>query len=125
MKLIDAEDFEQRTKERFKRPSEALVIGQSNYTGELTDMEYFDWWLNQQPEVEAEPVKHGRWQDEHVSLMKWIPEEEDGVKPEDVEAESMSEIQCSVCKLWAVKFTRHRAYELCPYCGSRMDGDAK
>ena len=60
-------------------------------------------WLAEQPTIEAEPVKHGRW-----------VETEDG------------EWECTNCKDAVVicacgkDVTRHKA--VCPNCGAKMDG---
>ena len=84
MKLIDAEAFAQRTHERFNRKSEALVIGTSGYTGDLTDMEYFDRWLDQQPEIEAEPAN--TW----INVEDRLPEHEVEVLVNEVDVGIMT-----------------------------------
>lgn len=61
VRLIDANAFEKRTLERFNTLTLALVIGTTNSTGDLMDMEYFKYWLNSQPTVDAKPMRCGEW----------------------------------------------------------------
>lgn len=49
------------------------------------------------PTIEAEPVRHGRW-DYYSTTMQ----------------------ECSVCK----RHTPRHRYTFCPHCGARMDGDS-
>lgn len=49
------------------------------------------------PTIEADPVRHGRW-DYYSTTMQ----------------------ECSVCK----RHTPRHRYTFCPNCGARMDGDA-
>ena len=59
--------------------------------------------LNNCPEVEAEPVVHGRWE----------------------QSESMAlSAKCSKCKGWVTKHSINEPdFNYCPNCGAKMDGD--
>ena len=66
---------------------------------------YSEWYLadvlEQQPTIDAEPVKHGKWIDRTIK----------------VSAELTNIIHvCSVCEEMAVG-----KYRYCPHCGARMD----
>ena len=58
-------------------------------------MDNVDDWMDGN-QVEAEPVRHGRW-DYYSTTMQ----------------------ECSVCK----RHTPRHRYTFCPHCGARMDGD--
>jgi len=74
----------------------------------------------------VQPVKHGRWEETHISLCKWIPEGE----KEEGHSFYMAELKCSCCKRYnAVTFalTLDKP-DFCQLCGARMDlkdGDAE
>ena len=82
-----------------------------------------EYCKNDAPAIEAEPVKHGRWEEKHYMEMKWIPSRFDDVSPEDVDIEPMVELKCSKCHLWSVNFRNHIELKYCPNCGARMEGD--
>lgn len=72
--------------------------------------------------VDAETVKHGKWEETHISLCKWIPEDE----KEEGHSFYMAELKCSCCKRYnAVTFalTLNKP-DFCQLCGARMDGDS-
>ena len=52
------------------------------------------------PDKDVQPVKHGKWED---SIAKY----------------GILRHKCSVCNKYS-----HMAYNYCPNCGARMDGDA-
>lgn len=75
------------------------------------------------PAADVQPVKHGRWEETHISLCKWIPEDE----KEEGHSFYMAEMKCSCCKRYnAVTFalTLNKP-DFCQLCGARMDGDAE
>lgn len=77
------------------------------------------------PAADVQPVKHGRWREKRIFYMKWIPNDDDDVNPDDVALESMTEQKCSYCKRWTIKFTHHIELDYCPLCGARMGGDSE
>lgn len=79
--------------------------------------------VQQQPTINAKPVKHGTWTAKVHSRMKWIPEESDGITEDEIEVEDMTEQKCSICQRWTIKFTHHIELDFCPLCGARMDDD--
>lgn len=73
--------------------------------------------------IDVQPVKHGRWIETHISLCKWIPEDE----KEEGHSFYMAEMKCSCCERYnTVTFalTLNKP-DFCQHCGARMDGDAK
>lgn len=79
---------------------------------------------NQTPYVEKEPVKirpvkRGRWIETHISLCKWIPEDE----KEEGHSFYMAEMKCSCCERYNTKtfsLTLEKP-DFCQHCGARMD----
>lgn len=57
-------------------------------------------WLNGQPTVDAEPVRHGYWINEPDRYFHW---------------------HCSECEY--VISGPHREFNYCPKCGTKMHGD--
>lgn len=73
--------------------------------------------------ADVQPVKCGKWEETHISLCKWIPEDE----KEEGHSFYMAELKCSCCKRYnAVTFvlTLDKP-DFCQLCGARMDGDSK
>lgn len=75
------------------------------------------------PAADVQPVKHGKWEETHISLVKYIPEDE----KEEGHSFYMAELKCSCCKRYnAVTFalTLNKP-DFCQLCGARMikDGD--
>lgn len=75
--------------------------------------------------ADVQPVKHGRWIETHISLCKWIPEDE----KEEGHSFYMAEMKCSCCERYNTK-TFSLALEkpdFCQHCGAIMmkDGDAE
>lgn len=77
------------------------------------------------PSEDVQPVKHGEWVEKRIIHMKWIPNDDDNVNPDDVAPEKMTEQKCSCCNRWTIKFTDHIELNYCPLCGARMDGDSE
>lgn len=76
--------------------------------------------LDDEPAADVQPVKHGRWEETHISLCKWIP----GDEKEEGHSFYMAELKCSCCKRYnAVTFvlTLDKP-EFCQFCGARMEG---
>lgn len=71
------------------------------FYGSECRLEDVEKWLNEQPTVDAEPVRHGRW---NTSL--------DGITP-----------FCTECGRTHHLWTRLPDY--CPNCGAKMDGEAE
>lgn len=59
--------------------------------------------IDEQPTIEAEPVRHGKWEEGAFENSK----------------------RCSVCQKYATKVHCHSEpifdYERCPYCGAKLD----
>lgn len=74
--------------------------------------------------ADVQPVKHGRWIETHISLCKWIPEDE---KEEEGHSFYMAEMKCSCCKRYnTVTFALAlNKPDFCQLCGARMDGDSE
>lgn len=71
--------------------------------------------------IDVQPVKHGKWEENHISLVKYIPEDE----KEEGHSFYMAELKCSCCKRYnAVTFalTLNKP-DFCQLCGARMDSD--
>lgn len=75
--------------------------------------------------ADVQPVKQGKWVERKTIRMKWIPNDDDNVNPDDVEPERMTEQKCSYCNRWTIKFTDHIEINYCPLCGAKMDGDSE
>lgn len=79
--------------------------------------------LDDSPAADVVPVKYGKWEETHISLCKWIPEDE----KEEGHSFYMAELKCSCCKRYnAVTFvlTLDKP-DFCQLCGARMDGDSE
>lgn len=77
--------------------------------------------LSEMPSADVQPVKHGMWIETHISLCKWIQEDE----KEEGHSFYMAELKCSCCERYnAVTFalTLNKP-DFCQLCGARMDGD--
>ena len=75
--------------------------------------------------ADVQPVKHGQWIETHISLCKWIPEDE----KEEGHSFYMAEMKCSCCNRYnTVTFalTLNKP-DFCQLCGAKMikDGDAE
>lgn len=73
--------------------------------------------------IDVKPVKRGKWEETHISLCKWIPEDE----KEEGHSFYMAELKCSCCGRYnAVTFalTLNKP-DFCQLCGARMDGDTE
>ena len=75
--------------------ADAIVLPKGFFE-KVTNVPKFYDWLDTQPTIDAEPVKHGKW--------KYIGGY--GYK-----------YSCSVCVNCAERMTRY-----CPNCGAKMDG---
>ena len=58
------------------------------------------------PAAEVAPVMHGRWE----------------YTPQTIN--TLSRFKCSVCGWWTLDPSVDGAYNYCPNCGARMDGDS-
>ena len=69
--------------------------------------------LKQQPAVDATPVKHGRWTEQHVDYAS------------DCAIDEIQELKCSVCGLYHTTPYMYNIthYKFCPNCGAKMDLD--
>ena len=66
---------------------------------------YIRNFLNKQPTIEAEPVRHGYWENANSRPKTYIR-------------------KCSVCGKEAYFCGRGCSYKFCPNCGAKMDGDS-
>ena len=75
---------------------------------------YFDikFDIEEAPTIEAEPVKHGRWENT-TEFFPW--QEDDGLR----------RYRCSVCGKRVTVSSERKITDIFPYCncGARMDGD--
>lgn len=71
------------------------------------------------PSADVQPVKHGRWIETHISLCKWIPEDE----KEEGHSFYMAEMKCSCCERYNTQtFSLSlNKPDFCQLCGARMD----
>lgn len=72
------------------------------------------------PAADVQPVNHGRWEETHISLCKWIPEDE----KEEGHSFYMAEMKCSCCNRYnTVTFvlTLDKP-DFCQLCGADMRG---
>lgn len=70
--------------------------------------------------ADVQPVRHGRWIETHISLCKWIPEDE----KEEGHSFYMAEMKCSCCERYNTKtfsLTLEKP-DFCQHCGARMGG---
>lgn len=70
--------------------------------------------------ADVQPINYGRWEETHISLCKWIPEDE----KEEGYPFYMAEMKCSCCNRYnTVTFalTLNKP-DFCQWCGARMDG---
>lgn len=77
--------------------------------------------INEMPAADIQPMKHGRWEETHISLCKWIPEDE----KEEGHSFYMAEMKCSCCKRYntvAFVLTLDKP-DFCQLCGARMMKD--
>lgn len=93
--------------------------------GYLQAIKHASEMLALMPAADVQSVKHGRWEETHISLCKWIPEDE----KEEGHSFYMAEMKCSCCKRYnTVTFvlTLDKP-DFCQLCGARMmkDGDAE
>jgi hypothetical protein len=93
MRLIDAD----RLTEEFL--SWTMCDGASMYEIERT--------IDEQPTVDAEPVRHGRWE-EHLEPIRWCEDDVDVF------------YKCSACQC-----TVHGESNYCPNCGAKMDEEVQ
>lgn len=70
---------------------------------------------------DVQRVKHGKWEETHISLVKYIPEDE----KEEGHLFYMAELKCSCCERYnAVTFALVlNKPDFCQLCGARMDGE--
>ena len=91
--------------DKLKKSMERMLI-----TGKEPDKERYTYdvvccVIDEEPSVDAEPVRHGRWKVFYENLQ-----------------EQLSGCQCSVCEY--TFFGRlSDSYNFCPRCGAKMDGD--
>lgn len=103
MRLIDADEMVQRLEERLKEldKKDVHIAEDSNGFFDIlidhlmlgSEIRTLREWINKQPTIEAEPVRHGRWED---CSSGWM---------------------CSRCS-----FTQIKDSNYCPNCGAKMDG---
>ena len=96
--LIDREELRERIYSRFGKTSTKVIVTVEE--GRImSDWAFLEPFLNAAKVVDAEPVRHGRWNDNA-----------DGITP-----------YCTVCGRTHRCF--NRTPNFCPNCGARMDGD--
>ena len=61
--------------------------------------------IDDAPAVDAEPVRHGRWNKPAYAAQDWI-------------------WRCSACKGCTEFIAANVFYKYCPWCGAKMDGGA-
>lgn len=83
-------------------------------------MRRFIKYVKDFPAADIQPMKHGRWEETHISLVKYIPEDE----KEEGHSFYMAEMKCSCCKRYnTVTFvlTLDKP-DFCQLCGADMRG---
>lgn len=82
--------------------------------------ELLDYILDM-PAADVQPVKRGRWIETHISLCKWIPEDE----KEEGYSFYMAEMKCSCCERYNTRTfsLTLKKPDFCQHCGARMDGE--
>lgn len=75
------------------------------------------------PAADVQPAKRGQWIETHISLCKWIPEDE----KEEGHSFYMAEMKCSCCKRYNTQTfsLTLKKPDFCQHCGARMDGDTE
>ena len=73
------------------------------FYGDECHLEKVEEWLDEQPTIDAEPVRHAKWEYKCYPTIWYGP----GEPPEWV---------CSECQDIA-----YNTYDYCPNCGARMD----
>lgn len=103
--------------EYIKREDVLQTLKKANIGGYITER------LLEIPSADVQLVKHGKWEETHISLVKYIPEDE----KEEGHSFYMAELKCSCCKRYnAVTFALVlNKPDFCQFCGARMDGDAE
>ena len=121
MRLIDADELKKGLKDlKAEGYNQKYVQGLQDAIDN-----YFSQIIDDAPTADVQPVKHGKWVEREITRMKWIPNDDDNVNPDDVEPERMTEQKCSYCNRWTIKFTDHIELNYCPLCGAKMDGDSE
>ena len=99
-RLIDASKWE----EFYKEMTDGLKPYDHYDDGYRDAMDNVDDWMDGN-QVEAEPVRHGYWENANGRLKTYIR-------------------KCSVCGKEAYFCGRGCSYKFCPNCGSNMDGES-
>lgn len=118
MRLIDTDKLLEKTECLFKdlnSTEDYMGIGYNHGVGDSIAI------IKNAPTIEAEPVKHGRWEFE----AKWQYKNCDGRGMERKEIfgttkRTFNRLKCSKCKM-VVVIDDTIAYAYCPHCGAKMD----
>ena len=73
----------------------------------LLTPEEFAEYLYELPAADVAPVRHGRWE--------YIPQT----------LNTLSQLRCPFCGWWSLDPSIDGAYNYCPNCGARMDGESE
>lgn len=110
-RLIDADALEKEYRRQFDAvyrnvrdaviPQDYYIERQAAYNKEIVrrDMEAFCEFLQSRPAVDAEPVRHGRWE----------------------QYPGPGSIRCTYCKLEFDEQKMPSARDYCPNCGAKQD----
>jgi hypothetical protein len=94
MRLIDADALIEKAYWHGEHPDVENLYAEGVEAADVSD-------IDDAPTIEAEPVRHGRW------------EKADNLKP-----------KCSVCgEFHLYSWPDHKKCNYCPNCGAKMDGD--
>ena len=93
MRLIDADELKKES-----------VINK----GDFNSVESIRKWIDSQPTVEAESVRHGYWI----------------YTPADTDTTTKARFKCSECGRMRNMFVRYQ-HKYCAECGAKMDGGKK
>lgn len=97
MRLIDADKFKQNVISKFRC---VPLVGTC-----MRDNELFTTILDEQPTVDVEPVRHGRWEHSYTET-------------------GFAVVKCSCCGHEAFAIAEYVIYgNYCPHCGTKMDGE--
>lgn len=120
MRLIDTDKLLEKTECLFKdlnSTEDYMGIGYNHGVGDSIAI------IKNAPTIEAEPVKHGRW--EFETAWQYKPCDGRGLERKAIfgtTKRTFNRLKCSGCKkVVVVDDTIYYAY--CPHCGAKMEGE--
>ena len=107
MRLIDADEL-MRIAESVEKNAETIP----NNEAQISGMAHITQLIYEAPTIDAEPVKHGEWEEKETYLNEG-----------DCEITEWQSARCSVCgKYHTTPYMYYfDKYNFCPNCGAKMD----